>query len=286
MPHLGRGVGRRESRLEARKRHVRSRAWRQGLDEEVHLLFAEAQAKAQEPSSHHLRRQAPIALCVEGSEGRDPVQPADHELVPHPRGQNKRPRLRIHRRRQDGHQRPRRMVVSGALRSASGCLWHPGPERRRHTPRRRAWLGDLGRGQERLHLDVACEVGVGEQLFDGGPVLRFLRQHPPYQIVQLLRVEAWDRLVVVTNDLVNQAHERRGLKGVLEHTQLVEHASQRPNVRLVPVRLVAADFGAHVVGRANHRHGGIRGAFKNSGDAEIAELDGGGASGEKYVGGL
>ena len=64
------------------------------------------------------------------------------------------------------------------------------------------------------------------------------------------------------------------VEGALERRELVEETTHRPDIALVVVRLVVADLGRHVVGRAARRPRQLGRVVEHARDPKLPAQDG------------
>mmetsp|Transcript_72740 Transcript_72740/g.194112 ORF Transcript_72740/g.194112 Transcript_72740/m.194112 type:complete len:301 (+) Transcript_72740:746-1648(+) len=127
---------------------------------------------------------------------------------------------------------------------------------------------------------------VRQQILDGRALLCVLRQELPDQVVQLGGVLLWYGVVLLGHDLVDQAQQIARRKSVLQHAEFVQHASQRPDVRLESVRPVFTNLGRHVVRRPHHGHRLHHRALQDARYPEIPDFHDGSSVGQEDVRGL
>ena len=75
-----------------------------------------------------------------------------------------------------------------------------------------------------------------------------------------------------SDNLVHESVNVPSGEGVSQGCHLVNTASQGPDVRLVVVRLVGKELGAHVVRRPDDRVSEVAGPVQHSSDAKITDL--------------
>mmetsp|Transcript_134984 Transcript_134984/g.305534 ORF Transcript_134984/g.305534 Transcript_134984/m.305534 type:complete len:253 (-) Transcript_134984:515-1273(-) len=125
---------------------------------------------------------------------------------------------------------------------------------------------------------------VSQQVFDRRALLSVLRQQLPDQVVQFRRVLLWNRVILLRHDLVDQTQQIACCECMLQHAELVQHASQGPDVRLEGVWAVFADLWRHVVRRAHHRYRLHHRSLQNSGDPKIPHFHNRSLVGEEDIG--
>ncbi len=59
---------------------------------------------------------------------------------------------------------------------------------------------------------------------------------------------------------------------MLEHAEFIEDAAKGPHIRSISVRIILANFGAHVIGCADDCMRSLVSVLENLRDAEIAEF--------------
>lgn len=107
---------------------------------------------------------------------------------------------------------------------------------------------------------------------DARPRLLVLGEEHLDDLFELVAVVPIDRLLLVLHNLEDKAEEVLRVEGVLQIAELVENAAKSPNVRLVRIRLVLADLGRHVVGRALNCHRMVLRALQYFRYAKVSEL--------------
>lgn len=84
-----------------------------------------------------------------------------------------------------------------------------------------------------------------------------------------MRLQGW---IFAANDLQDKCTLVVGVKGVLERTELVQDATQRPDIRLVIVGFILAQLWAQIVRRA-YDGLGVTVAAQNPSHTQITYLD-------------
>ena len=79
-------------------------------------------------------------------------------------------------------------------------------------------------------------------------------------------------LLFILHDFENQSKQIFCVKGVFERAELVQNATQGPNIRLVGVRFILAHLGGHVVRCSLDRHGMVLGALQHLRDTKVTQL--------------
>ena len=133
------------------------------------------------------------------------------------------------------------------LRNREGCC-----QKLRNTPRQELLLEDLAHG---------------------GALGGVLNQHVGDEVLEVLAVGGRDGGVSSSEDFEHKPFHRVSVESMPEGDHLIEDAPERPDVRLLVVRLLLADFGREVVGRAD---GGLRavvGVLEHAGNSEVTDLN-------------
>ena len=133
---------------------------------------------------------------------------------------------------------------------------------------------DLGLLYHRHEVVVACQFtfyldelfGHGfheivlQKVMGVGPQFVVFDKHLGNEVPQIIRVEPWNGFLFLLDNFVDKTQQVVSRKRVFQSAQLVYHASERPNVGLVGVGDVLANFRArlgfgipHVVRCPNHR---------------------------------
>ena len=92
---------------------------------------------------------------------------------------------------------------------------------------------------------------VAHDLGDGGPLARLQRQQVGEQLPRAGRVVRGQRRGRAAHDLEDERGQGRRLERALEGAELVQHAAQRPHVRLGVVRLAWEILGSSGMGLNN-----------------------------------
>ena len=99
--------------------------------------------------------------------------------------------------------------------------------------------------------DVRSQPVVAHDLGYGGPLARLQRQQVGEQLPRAGRVVRGQRRGRAAHDLEDERGQGRRLERALEGTELVQHAAQRPHVRLGVVRLAWEILGSSGMGLNN-----------------------------------
>mmetsp|Transcript_106917 Transcript_106917/g.276494 ORF Transcript_106917/g.276494 Transcript_106917/m.276494 type:complete len:530 (+) Transcript_106917:768-2357(+) len=172
---------------------------REAIGDLRHLVLAEPKMHCGQGIAQSLRTERTDALEVEGGKSRDPVQFLPDEPASDARGDDEQPRLRPELRGA-GH---RGRALGGGRRGRRGL--GAGPEGGPLGLQR--WWFSLG-WRRRWHCllhQVCLHVRVGKHLVDGGALLRIFCKQLMNEVIQLRRVERRDGLVMIADNLVNQA---------------------------------------------------------------------------------
>ena len=131
---------------------------------------------------------------------------------------------------------------------------------------------DLDSARKQL-VDLRLHERHLQDLLDRGPLVWVLDQHLRKQLLEVGRVDLGKGRIGALQDFLDEAFHVLGVEGVVESGDLVENASETPNIRLLVVRLFLADLRREIVGSADGSIGAVVGVLQYSGDAEVSNLD-------------
>ena len=125
--------------------------------------------------------------------------------------------------------------------------------------------------------DKPCHVLLHEWLLDdlNDSWSRFFifDQKHINQVFHSLTISVGYWLLFILHNLENESKQIFCVKGVFKGAELIQDATQSPDIRLVGVRFILAHFWRHVVWCTLHRHCMVLRALKHLRNTEIAQLN-------------